>query len=222
MTTLFERSFAAILFDMDGTLINSIAVAERVWGAWARRHGLDVTTFLPTIHGRRVQDTIASAGIRGIDVERESTEITAAELDDVAGIVPVRGAERFLVSVPADKQALVTSAPRALALRRLGAAGLTPPRLVVAAEDVTRGKPAPDCYLLAAQRLGVDARDCLVVEDTPAGITAGDAAGAHVLVITETHQHPLTTPHTQRHDYEALSIAIDAAGRLSVDESITP
>ncbi len=212
---LFDRSFAAILFDMDGTLINSIAVAERVWGAWARRHGLDVATFLPTIHGRRVPETIAATGIEGIDIEREAAGITAAELEDVEGIVPIAGAVDFLASVPADKQALVTSAPRALALRRLAAAGVPAPRTIVAGEDVARGKPAPDPYLLAARRLGVDARECLVVEDIQAGITAAEAAGASVLVITATHHDKFTGSHVQREDYASLTLSVEN-GRLRI------
>ncbi|MEZ0314648.1 MAG: HAD-IA family hydrolase [Myxococcota bacterium] len=219
MTPPFNRIFAAILFDMDGTLINSIAVAERVWGAWARRHGLDVAKFLPTIHGRRVPETIAGAGIPGIDIARESAEITAAELEDVEGIVPIPGAIELLASVPAERQALVTSAPRALALRRLAAAGITPPRIIVSGDDVSRGKPAPACYLLAAQRLGIYAADCLVVEDTPAGIAAGETAGATVLVINATHHEPLITPHTQRPSFASLRIEVKSDGWLRVRET---
>ena len=215
MSALFDRGFAAILFDMDGTLINSIAVAERVWGGWARRHGLDVAAFLPTIHGRRVPETIAATGL-DVDIEREAAGITAAELEDVEGIVPIAGAVDFLASIPADRQALVTSAPRALALRRLAAAGVPAPRLIVASEDVARGKPAPDPYLLAAQRLAVDPRDCLVVEDIQAGITAAEAAGASVLVITATHHEVLVTPHVQRTDYLGLEVRRDDDGRLRV------
>jgi sugar-phosphatase len=98
----------------------------------------------------------------------------------------------------------------------MAAAGLPPPPLMIAAEDVARGKPAPDCFALAAARLGVDARDCLVFEDAPAGIAAGESAGAAVLVISATHQHPLHTAHASVRDYRVLANRVDADGGLRV------
>lgn len=190
-----DRDFAAFLFDMDGTILTSIVAAERVWANWARRHGLDVEAFLPTIHGRRTIETIAALGLPDVDPEAEAQAVTAAELEDVEGIDAIAGAAAFLASLPADRWAVVTSAPRALAERRIAAAGLPSPAVMIAAEDVERGKPAPDCFLLAAQRLGHPIGDCLVFEDAPAGIAAAEAAGASVVVVTATHTHRLETRH---------------------------
>ena len=189
------RAFAAFLFDMDGTVLTSIAATERVWSAWAARHGIDVAAFLPTIHGVRAVETIRRLALPGVDPEAEAEALMLAEMQDVDGIAAIDGAGRFLASLPAGRWAIVTSAPRALALRRLEAAGLTPPALLVSADDVARGKPAPDCFDLAASGLGVRAADCLVFEDAPAGIQAGQAAGAAVIVVTATHHAPMATPH---------------------------
>ncbi len=189
---------------MDGTLLSSIAAAERVWTRWAERHGIDVARFLPTIHGVRAIETIRRQHLPGIDAAAEAAAITADEVADVEGIVPIAGAAAFLAGLPADRVAIVTSAPRELALRRLAAAGLRPPALLVCAEDVAHGKPAPDGYRLAASRLGIAPGDCVVFEDAVAGIAAGEAAGCAVIVVTATHHHPIATPHPTIADYDAL------------------
>ena len=214
-----DRRFAAFLFDMDGTILSSIASAERVWSAWARDHGLDVAAFLPTIHGVQSVETIRRLGLPGVDPVAEAAAITRAEMDDVDDIDPIAGAAAFLASLPADRWAIVTSAPRLLAERRLAAAGLPLPPLFITAEDVERGKPAPDCFLLAAERLGVSAEDCLVFEDAAAGIAAAEAAGCAVVVITATHAHPMATAHVAMRDYEALTVDVDAAGTIGLVEA---
>jgi len=204
--------FAAFLFDMDGTVLNSIAAAERVWTAWANRQSLDVTAFLPTIHGKRAIETIAALKLPGVDPVVEANLLLKAEADDLEGIVPIPGAVAFLRSLPPERWAIVTSAPRELALLRIEAAGIPVPAMMVTAEDVTNGKPAPDCFLLAARRLGVEARDCLVFEDAPAGIAAGEASGASVMVISATHVHPIVTPHPAIRSYDEIGIALDESG----------
>ncbi|WP_217574055.1 HAD-IA family hydrolase [Mesorhizobium sp. GbtcB19] len=209
--------FAAFLFDMDGTLLNSIAAAERVWTKWAERHGLDVATFLPTIHGKRAIETIGGLMLPGVDAVAEAGALLKAEADDLEGIVPIPGAVAFLKSLPPERWAIVTSAPRELALLRIAAAGIPIPAMMVTAEDVTHGKPAPDCFLLAAKRLGVEARDCLVFEDAPAGIAAGEASGASVMVISATHVHPLRTPHDSIASYDEIAIAVDDSGLISLE-----
>ncbi len=123
------------------------------------------------------------------------------------------------LSLPADRWAIVTSAPLSLAEVRLRAAGLTPPAVMVTADDVTRGKPAPDCFVMAAERLGFAASDCLVWEDAPAGIAAGEAAGADVMVITETHEAPLATTHRTVPGYEELTVEVTPDG-LSLRERV--
>jgi len=209
-----DRTFAAFLFDMDGTILSSIAAAERVWTRWAQRHGLDVAAFLPTIHGMRAVETVRRQNLPGVDAESEAAAITREELDDVEGIEAIAGVAAFMDTLPAGRWAVVTSAPRELARRRIAAAGLPAPPLMITAEDVVHGKPAPEGFLLAATRLGVRAGDCLVLEDAPAGIAAAEAAGASVLVISATHAHPLATRHPSVSDYAAIAARVDADGGL--------
>jgi sugar-phosphatase len=212
------RPFAAFLFDMDGTLINSIASANRVWRAWANSHGIEPELVLRMMHGVRAVDTVRRLNIAGLDPEREAEVVTQAELADVGGITAIEGAPAFLRGLPTNRWAIVTSAPRGLAVRRLAAAGIPTPEVLVTADDVTQGKPAPECYLLAARLLGVAARDCLVWEDTLAGVGAAEAAGAAVMVISATHAHPIETNHPIVVDYEGLTTTIDDSGALTLNE----
>lgn len=206
---LLRDSFDAFLFDMDGTLLSSIKTAERVWSAWAVAHGLDPEKFLPTIHGVQTAETIRRLNLPGVDPAAEAEAITRTEMDDMEGIDAIAGTARFLASLPPDRWAVVTSASRRLALRRLEATGLPMPRLLIAAEEVPRGKPAPDCFLLAADRLGVSPTRCVVFEDAAAGIAAGEAAGCTVVVITATHRNAMATAHRTVPDFTRLRIASD-------------
>ena len=208
------RPFAAFLFDMDGTLINSIASANRVWRRWATSNGIDPERILGEMHGVRAVDTVRRLNIPGLDPEREAEVVTQAEMADVGGITAINGAPAFLGALPGKQWAIVTSAPRVLATRRLAAAGIPTPGVLVTADDVTSGKPAPDCYLLAARLLGVPAHDCLVWEDTMAGVGAAEAAGAAVIVVTATHPHPIETTHPVVVDYEGLTTNVDDSGAL--------
>jgi sugar-phosphatase len=208
------RAYAAFLFDMDGTLINSIASANRVWRHWAHSHGIEPERVLQIMHGVRAVETVRRLNIPGLDPEHEAEVLTQAEIADVGGIEAIAGAPVFLRPLPANRWAVVTSAPRALAVLRLAAAGIPEPEVLVTADDVERGKPAPDCFLLAARLLGVAARDCLVWEDTLAGVSAAEAAGATVMVISATHAHPIETSHPVILDYEGLTTTQDASGAL--------
>jgi sugar-phosphatase len=214
---LFDgRSFAALLFDMDGTLLSSIEAAERVWGRWAAQFGIDAATFLPTIHGRRTIESVRSLNLPGVDPEEQAAAITRAELEDVEGVHAIPGAHEFIASLPQNRWAIVTSAPRALAIRRLEAAGLRPPTVFITAEDIPKGKPDPACYQLAASQLGFKTEDCAVFEDAAAGIEAGERAGAAVVVITATHQHVIDTPHPKLKDYRNLRTIEAAGGKLKL------
>jgi sugar-phosphatase len=212
----FDRPYAAFLFDMDGTILSSLLAAERVWGEWAARQGLDVAKFLPTMHGARGVDTIAKLGLPGIDPVAEAAAITEAEIADVEGVYALAGAAAFLNSLPADRWAIVTSSPLRLAHRRLEAAGLPIPQFMVTSEDVEIGKPNPQCYMLGAERLGFNASDCLVFEDVQAGILAGEGAGADVVVVTATQHHEIETSHPTLASYEGVKLKIFADGMVGL------
>jgi mannitol-1-/sugar-/sorbitol-6-phosphatase len=219
-SSAFDKTYAAFLFDMDGTILNSTVAAERVWSKWAEAQGLDVAAFMPTMHGVRAVDTIRRLGLPGVDPEAEAAKITEDEINDVDGVMALPGAAAFLASLPPEKWAIVTSSPLELAKRRLAAAGIPLPRTLVTAEDVEIGKPNPDCYLLGARKLGADASDCLVFEDAAAGILAGDAARADVMVITATHKHPVETTHTTIPDYQNVASRLGQDGRLSIVRTV--
>ena len=216
MTALPQRAYDAFLFDMDGTLITSIAAAERVWSAWARRHGLDLETFMPTIHGVRAIDTIRNQNLPGIDLQAEVDWVTRGEIEDTEGVTEIPGAIAFVATLPSDRWAVVTSASPDLAETRLRAAGLTPPELVVTAHDIERGKPDPEGFRLAAERLGFAVENCLVFEDAPAGIAAAEAAPADVVIITAAHSHPIQTSHPTLNGYGRVRCVVGADGRLSL------
>ncbi|MDA3919579.1 MAG: HAD-IA family hydrolase [Salinisphaera sp.] len=211
-----KRAFDALLFDMDGTVLTSIMATERVWAQWARRRGLDVDAFLPTIHGMRAIDTIRRLDLPGVDPEIEARIVAEAEITDVEGIEAIPGAAEFLDALPRDRWAIVTSAPHALAQRRIAAAGLPLPDVLIAAEDVARGKPAPDGFRLGADRLGVAIDHCLIFEDAPAGIQAAEAAGASLIVVTTAHPIPIETSHPRIDDYRQLTARIAETGGLYV------
>ncbi|MFI6762849.1 HAD-IA family hydrolase [Micromonospora sp. NPDC050417] len=174
---------AGVLFDMDGTLVDSTAVVERTWRSFAGRHGLDIAQILAVSHGRRTEETVARFAPAGVDVDAEARRLVAQEVRDTEGIVAVPGAAQLLAALPAGTWALVTSAGRALAEARMVAAGLPLPPVVVSAEDVTAGKPSPEGYLLAAQRLGFAPEQAVVFEDAEAGLLAALASGARTVVV---------------------------------------
>jgi sugar-phosphatase len=183
MPVFRNQTYAAFLFDMDGTLLDSSAVVHRVWLSWARRHGIDENALLAAMHGVRAEDTVRRFAPAALDIAREADWIHQAELNDVEGLVPMEGIGDFIAPLEQDAWAVVTSATLALATVRMSAAKLPIPRVMVTAEDVRRGKPDPEGFLLAARRLNVDIEECLVFEDSPAGVAAAKAAGAHVVIV---------------------------------------
>jgi len=181
-----EIRCSAFLFDLDGVLVDSRAVVERVCRLWAARLGIDADALLRVAHGRRTRDTVRIVAPH-VDPDQEVAWIDSAELLDTQGLVEVPGVRRFLTTLPAGGWAVVTSCAPDLAHLRLSAVGLPIPEVVVTSDDVARGKPAPDGYRLGAQRLGVDPASCIVFEDAPPGIAAGLAAGARVVALRTTH-----------------------------------
>lgn len=178
--------YAALLFDMDGTILTSIAAAERAWSAWAQRIGAPAAQVLNYMHGRPAVDTVRLFSPATADIGAEVRWLDERELEDLDGVAEVPGAGAFLRALPAERWAVVTSANRALALKRIAAAGLPIPPVLVSSDDVSRGKPDPEGYIRAAQILRVKATSCLVFEDTRAGLKAGLAAGAEVAQIAGT------------------------------------
>ena len=141
-----NHSYAAFLFDMDGTLLDSSAAVDRVWGSWAKRHGVDVPTLLATVHGVRSEDTIRRFAGAGVDVARETQWILEAEVADVEGVVALPGIHAFIDALDPGTWAIVTSAPRTLAEVRLRAVNLPIPEVMITGEDVRRGA----CEAMAA------------------------------------------------------------------------
>lgn len=182
---LTDRVFAAILFDNDGTLIDSTPAVVRSWTTWAHEHGVDGRG-LTAYHGVPAAAIIAQVAPH-LDQGAALQRIIDLEEADTAGVQALPGAVAAVRAV-VGRCAVVTSATRSLALIRLQAAGIPIPEVLVAADDITRGKPDPEPYLLAAARLGVDAADCLVVEDAPSGLTAARAARCSTLAVTTTVQ----------------------------------
>jgi sugar-phosphatase len=175
--------FRAALLDMDGTLVDSDAVVERVWRRWAALRGVDVAALLKVAHGRQAHVTMAEVLPDRPMAEHlaDARRLLAEETADLDGVVPVPGAVEFMASLAGRPHALVTSADEGLARARMAAAGLTVPAVAVTAERVSASKPDPEGFLKAAAELGFPARDCVVFEDSGAGVRAGLAAGMRVV-----------------------------------------
>jgi sugar-phosphatase len=180
-----SASCSALLFDMDGVLIDSTPAVARVWHRWALEHGLDPDEVVRRAHGRPSVATIREL-LPNSDIEAEDREVERREIEDLGGVVPLPGVLELLNSLPAERWTIVTSCTRPLALVRLRAAGLPTPVKLITSTDITNGKPHPEPYLKGASLLGYPAADCIVVEDAPAGIRAGKAAGARVIAFPTT------------------------------------
>jgi sugar-phosphatase len=175
----------AVLFDLDGVLVDSKAYVEAQWRHWAEAKGLPAEPFLRVCHGRRALETIRLAAPQ-LNAEAEVAAFIPNGANDPA-IRPIEGAPHLLETLPAGSWAVATSGGRAAATERLVSAGLPVPGVLICAEDVVHGKPSPDVYLMAAAGLAVSPSDCLVVEDAPAGVEAARAAGMEVVALTTTH-----------------------------------
>ncbi len=174
-----------VLFDLDGVLVDSTPAVARVWTAWARKHGFDPDEVVRQAHGRPSIATIREL-LPHANHDGENREVERGEIEDVEGVIPLPGALEILQALPQDRWAIATSCTRALAEVRIRAAGLPLPKNLITSNDVQRGKPDPEPYLKAAKILGFPPADCIVVEDAPAGIRAGKAAGSRVLALRTT------------------------------------
>ena len=211
---LADLDFEAVIFDMDGTLIDSTPAVDRAWALWADEHGVGRDQ-LGRHHGMP-----SAAVVRAIlNEERHESaieRINAIELADLGDIVVLPGAAEALAALAAGRNAIATSCSIPLAKARIDAAGLLAPSVLVTADDVRRGKPAPDPFLLAAGRLEVDPRRCLVVEDAPAGLTAARAAGCHTLAVVTTTPEAELDAEAIVPDLSAVRFALAPDGSISL------
>ena len=185
MAALRSVSCRAILFDLDGVLVDSAECVERTWRKWATDHRVDPERVIAVAHGRRTIETVRMVAPQ-LSAEAELATLAASESTTSEGIYEIDGARELLEQLPAAKWAVVTSGIRAVAEFRLRYARLPVPVVMICADEITRGKPAPEGYLAAASRLGYSSGDCLVIEDAPAGIESARGAGMRVIAITTT------------------------------------
>ncbi len=208
---VMATSFAcdALLFDLDGVLVDSAEVVERTWRRWAARHGFDPDEVVRIAHGRRTLETVRHVAPH-LAADDEVAALAASESTETDGVYEVPGARELLVSLPRGSWAIVTSGIRPVAELRIRHTGLPTPRVLVTADQVRHGKPHPEGYLTAAERLGVDPARCVVVEDTPPGIEAAHAGGMRVIAVASTYPA------------EALGradVVVETLNRLNVETS---
>jgi mannitol-1-/sugar-/sorbitol-6-phosphatase len=206
---------SALLFDLDGVLIDSTPAVARVWARWAAEHGFDPDEVVRLAHGRPSRTTIREL-LPNSDVAAEDREVERREMEDLDGVVLLPGARELLDSLPSERWTIATSCTRPLAEVRLRAAGLPIPATMITSSDVKIGKPDPEPYLKAAAKLGFPAADCIVVEDAAAGVLAGKAAEARVIAFLT------TMPRRELEDAGADWIVQDCSGilvsRLDADD----
>lgn len=209
---------SALLFDMDGVLIDSTPAVSRVWRKWALEHHFNPEEVVVRAHGRPSITTVREYLPHG-DAVAENRLVERAEIEDLEGVVPLPGAHDLLKSLPPDRWTIVTSSTRPLAEVRLKAAGLAIPKKLITSSDVVNGKPHPEPYEKAAALLGFSISDCIVVEDVPAGIRAGKSAGARVIAFTSTCK--ATDLRTAGADWVLKNCAdislVDAEGELKLN-----
>lgn len=178
---------AALLFDLDGVLINSTPAVARVWRRWAMERGFDPAEVVSRAHGRPSITTVREY-LPQANHELENREVERREIEDLEGVVPLPGALDLLSGLPKDRWTIVTSCTRPLAQVRIKAAGLPLPEKLITSNDITHGKPHPEPFLKGAAALGFPPQECIVLEDVPAGVRAGKATGAKVIAFTTTVQ----------------------------------
>jgi mannitol-1-/sugar-/sorbitol-6-phosphatase len=176
----------AILFDLDGVLVDSAERVEKTWREWAARHHLDAELVIAAAHGRRTVETVALVA-PDLSADAELRALETSEATNSDGIYEIAGARDLLQQLPPEGWAVVTSGIRAVAEFRIRHTGLPMPAIMICAEEISRGKPDPEGYLAAAEQLGVSPGDCVVIEDAPPGIEAAKAAGMRAIAIATTY-----------------------------------
>jgi len=190
----------ALLFDLDGVLVDSLGCVERVWRRWAPQHGLDAEVLIRAGLGRRTSETLRAIAPH-LDVEAETQILDHMEEEDTTGMLAIPGARALVDVLGPDQWAIVTSGGRQLSTLKLTVTGLPIPRVFVTGEDVLHGKPNPHCYLRAATMLNLEPQDAIVIEDAPIGIAAARAAGMRVVGVSRDGTLPdtdLTVPDLSR------------------------
>ncbi|MEU5214180.1 HAD-IA family hydrolase [Streptomyces sp. NPDC020742] len=201
----------ALLFDNDGTLISSMESVTRCWTRWAGEYGITAADFARiALHGRPAADIVADL-LPAARVPEALARIERLEIEDAGGVVPLPGTHALLEQLPVERWAVVTSATRRLAEARLEGAGILA-KTLISADDISRGKPDPEPFLLAAARLGVDPARCVVVEDAPVGLAAGRAAGMVTVALTTTHRPDELTADAVVTDLSAVSVQATDGG----------
>jgi mannitol-1-/sugar-/sorbitol-6-phosphatase len=180
-------SCEAILFDLDGVLVDSTPCVTRVWKAWAREHGLDSNYIVHVAHGQRTIETVRKVAPH-LDAQRETDLIEQRELNDTQGLRVLPGAKDLLTALPPERYTIVTSGTRELATKRLRVASLPVPARMITADDVMRGKPDPEPYLAGATALGFEPKACVVFEDAPSGIRSAKSGGMIAIGLATTYQ----------------------------------
>jgi len=215
-----------LLFDMDGTLIDSTELIEEIWHRWADRHGIDGNAVLAKSHGRQAGETVRLFAPEGIDHDMETAWFNEQAARGTARIKAVPGAREFLAGLAPHEWAIVTSGKRSLAAEWLAVAGLPQPAAFIAAEDVSRSKPDPEGYRAAARLLGCDASEAIVFEDAQAGMEAGRRAGARIVGIgpSDHLSHLAHLADVWISDFREIEALRDASGgfRLAFREPLTP
>ncbi len=210
-------SCAAILFDLDGVLVDSTRAVDREWRDWARRKGVDGDAVMAIAHGVRTLEVIQRVAPH-LDAGAEAALIENHEAGDQTGVTVMPGAVDLLRSIPEGRWGVVTSGSRLLATNRLRYCGLPVPKVLVTADDVAHGKPHPEPYLKGAELLGFAPADCLVIEDAPAGIESARAGGMKVVGITSTYTaDALTRADAVISGLGQIKASSNGAGKLRVD-----
>lgn len=189
MNNMLElNNYEAVLFDMDGTLLDSTGFIEDLWRRWAARHGIDADYVLKHVHGRRCVETVAVVAPE-LNADAEAAALLEEEVRTLQGVTSIAGAPALLASLNAQgrRWGVVTSASRDLALMKIAKAGLVEPQLLIGADDVAEGKPHPAPFLAAARQLGCEPAQLVAIEDAPAGIASARGAGMTVIALRTTH-----------------------------------